>query len=255
MRRCSSLSAAVVGALALSALLPLSPVAAQPRGGDGYLFKRPIGSVALRVGAARPNATGSVFDFAADQLTLGPNQYLGLAYAADVVFNLTPRAEVVIGVGLNKRRLGSEYRDWVDNDDKEIEQQTRFDRAPVTVGLRWNLLPAGRKVSRLAWVPNKVVPYVAAGGGTMYWRFRQEGDFVDFQDNTRPVFRAIIEDRGWTAAGYAATGVTWGLGTITSLNTELRYDLASAPLRGDFEGFNNIGLSGVGLTAGLAFRF
>lgn len=251
MRRCFNLATAI----ALLAIIPSTPVHAQPRGGDGYLFKRPIGSVSLRVGASRPNATGSVFDFAAEQLTLGPNNYLGLAYAADVAFNLSPRAEIVLGVGVNKRRLGSSYRDWTDNNDKEIEQQTRFDRAPVTVGLRWNLLPAGRRVSRLAWVPSKVVPYLAAGGGTMYWRFRQEGDFVDFQDNTRPVFRAVIEDRGWTAAGYAATGLTVGLGAITSLNTELRYDVASAPLRGDFEGFSNIGLSGVGVTAGLAFRF
>lgn len=251
MRRCFAL----VTALALYAVVPSTPIGAQPRGGDGYLFKRPIGSVSLRIGAARPNATGSVFDFAADQLTLGPNNYVGLAYAGDFAFNLSPRAELVVGVGVNKRRLGSAYRDWVDNNDKEIEQQTRFDRVPISVGLRWNLLPAGRAVSRLAWVPNKVVPYVAAGGGTMYWRFRQEGDFVDFADNTKPVFRAIIEDNGWTAAGYAATGLTLGLGTITSLNTEVRYDIARAPLRGDFEGFSNIGLSGVGVTAGLSFRF
>lgn len=251
MRRCSTVATLVAALTVLSNV----PVSAQQRGGDGYLFTRPKGTLALRVGASRPNATGSVFDFASEQLTLGPNSYLGLAYAADIGVAVTSRAEVVLGVGVNKRRTGSEYRDWVDNNDRPIEQQTRFDRVPVTLGMRWNLRPAGRSVGRYAWVPSRMVPYVAAGGGTMYWRFRQEGDFVDFGSETRPVFRSIIEDNGWTAMGYAAGGVAFSLSPQVALNTELRYDVSQAPLRGDFEGFSNIGLSGVGLTAGLAFRF
>lgn len=248
----------------LPATLPVS-LPAQARGGDGYLFRRPMGSLSIRAGAARPNASGSVFDFVSGLLMprgssntnagLGPADYSSFSGALEASVNLTPRAELVLGAATSRRRVDSEYRKWVDNNDKPIEQMTRFSRTPISLGLKWNLTPAGRSISRLVWVPNRFVPYVAAGGGVMQWRFQQEGDFVDFQSRTLDVFKSTLQDKGWAPMAYAATGVSWNLNPSVAVTGEARYDMASAPLRGSFSGFNSIGLSGVGLTAGFQVRY
>lgn len=250
--------------IALLAVLPAT-LTAQQRGGDGYLFKRPTGSLTVRAGAARPNASGSVFEFVNGLLMprgasntnvgLGPSDYASFTGSVEAAFGLTQRSELVLGVAMSRRRVDSEYKKWVDNNDQPIEQMTRFSRMPITLGLKWNLTPPGRSVSRLVWVPNRLVPYVAAGAGVMQWRFQQEGDFVDFQSASFDVFKSTLQDKGWTPMGYAAAGLSWYVNPSIALTGEARYDAASAPLRGSFSGFDRIGLSGVGLSAGFQVRY
>jgi len=153
------------------------------------------------------------------------------------------------------RQVRSEYRDFVDNNDLPIEQATRLRRTAISVGVRYNLVPAGRAISRLAWVPTKLVPYVAAGGGAMRYRFQQEGDFVDFRSANQAVFRAKLGADGWAPLAYAATGLTWALLPSVAVNTEVRYDHSRAFIAGDFTGFDRTALSGVALSTGLQFRF
>jgi hypothetical protein len=246
----------IVRLAALLLALPLSLMAQQsPRGGDGYLFKRPFGTLSIRAGAARPNASGSVFSLADSLLTLSPNRYAGFAVTVESSMLVGDRGEVVLGVSVNNRKVGSEYRDWTDSKDLPIEQSTRFNRVPVSIGYKWNLRPSGRTVSRLAWVPNGFVPYVAAGGGAMWWSFRQEGDFVDFQTANLEVFRSVLQDRGWAPLAYAATGAAWHVTPSMAVTGEARFDASRSSLGGSFDGFRNIGLSGVGVTAGVQLRY
>ncbi len=243
-----------LGALlvALPGLLP-SMLPAQPVGGDGYLFRTPVASVAVRVGAGLPNASSDVFDQVAKDLTVARGDFRGFAFMADISVPLSQRFELQFSGGTSGRVLSSEYRSFVDNNELPIEQETSFRRVPLAVGLRWNLMPAGRQVSRLAWVPSRVTPYVAAGAGGMHYQFRQEGDFIDFRTND--VFSSKLMASGWGVLGYGAAGATVNLTPSLGLTTEARYDMSSATLRGDFQGFGPISLSGVGLTAGLLFRF
>ena len=61
--------------------------------------------------------------------------------------------------------LANEFRDWVDNNDEPIEQETKFRRLPLTVALRYYLTDRGRAVSQFAYIPNRYAPYVGVGGG------------------------------------------------------------------------------------------
>jgi hypothetical protein len=158
-------------------------------------------------------------------------------------------------VSSSGRRADSEYRDFIGSDDLPIEQSTRLRRMPASVGVRYNLLPAGRAISRLAWVPSKIVPYVAAGGGAMWYKFQQEGEFIDYLSPRLDVFRAKLEASGWAPLAYAATGFTWTTRPSVALNTEVRYDHSRTPMKGDFTGFDKTALSGVGVTTGIQFRF
>lgn len=238
--------------LACAAMIPAA-LSAQSRGGDGYLFRRPSATLSIRAGAGQPSANSDVFDFVSKDLTVGRSDFLGAAFMADISVPLSQRLELQFSGGTSGRRANSEYRGFVDNNDLPIEQQTTFRRVPLAVGLKWNLLPAGRQISRLAWVPSRIVPYVAAGGGTMYYQFRQSGDFIDFETND--VFSSKLTSSGWGALGYGAAGATFNVNRSVGLITELRYDVSNASLGGDFGGFDPISLSGVGVTAGLQFRF
>src|SRR5688500_11195093 len=78
---------------------------------------------------------------------------------------------------------------------QEIEQTTTLNQLNFTGSLKFALLPKGRNISRLAWIPRTLVPYVGAGGGIGSYKFEQFGDFVDFQDNR--VFADLFQSNGW----------------------------------------------------------
>ena len=157
------------------------------------------------------------------------------------------------GVANHQRSAGSEYRKFVGDDDLPINQRTTFHRIPVTAGVQWNLVPAGRTLGRLAWVPTRVVPYVAAGGGFMSYRFRQQGEFIDAQ--SLDIFRSTMESRGWAPVGYLAAGTTFNVSPDVGITMELRRDQARGETYGAFRDFRTIDLASTSATVGFTFRY
>lgn len=235
--------------------LALAPdlATAQTGAGDGYLFHSPQATLSLRMGMSRPSANSRVFDFTSEQLTVDRNDFLGFSAAADLNVSITRRLAFQMGTAVSARQTQSEYRDYVDNDDLPIEQRTTFRRAPVTAGLKFALTNPGRSLGRYAWVPSKVTPYVAGGAGLMYYSFKQDGDFVDYQDFA--VFNSTLSSSGWTNMAYGAVGVDYSMSARMGLITEARYERARANMGTDFQGFDRIDLSGLQVTAGLHLRF
>ncbi len=243
----------VFGVLA-SGLLAPGALLAQKTGGDGFLFERPTASFSLRLGAGQPNARGGLFDFVSSDLTVAKRDYLGTNFVAGVNLARSERLEIEATIGVSGRRIPSVYRDFVDNNDDEIEQETLLQRVPLALGLRLNLVPAGRRVSQLVWVPSRLVPYVSAGAGATRYLFRQEGDFVNF--NTDEIFNSRMVTKGWGPLGYVATGLTWNIGGGgAGWTVEARYDMSHASVSGDFVGFDPVSLSGIGITSGFIYRF
>jgi hypothetical protein len=91
------------------------------------------------------------------------------------------------------------------------------------------------------------------GGGAMWYRFRQEGDFIDFTNNN--VFHDTFESSGFTPMAHLLAGMDYSLSPRWGLTAEGRYEFANAALSQDFSGFHRIDLSGFSLTAGFAVRF
>ena len=239
--------------VAVLAALPVLPLSAQSGGGDGYLFSAPHATLSIRGGLARPTASSDVFSFVTERLTVNRGDFVGVSFASDLGFRLTHRIDLVLGTGISTRERRSEYRDLVDMDDLPIEQRTTFRRIPMTAGVKVHLRPSGRSVGKLAWVPTRLAPYVAAGGGMMYYVFKQDGDFVDYQ--TFDVFRTSLRSTDVAGMAYGAVGGTYSLAPRIGVNVEVRYDRARGPLDADFRDFDPIDLSGAGLTAGFLFRF
>jgi hypothetical protein len=242
----------MAGVLLAAALLGAAPARAQSTG-DGFLFRTPRGSLSIRAGYDRALAGGDLFSFVTNEMTLQKSDFGGFAVAGDLAATLSPRLDLVFGVAWSGSRTGSEYRNWWDNNNLPITQTTTLERVPLTASLKWYARPRGRSVGNFAWVPGKAAPFFGAGIGAMWSRFRQVGDFIDFNTSNNSVFRDDFSSPSWTFTAHAFAGLQLNVGTHTFMTTEARYTWAKAALSSDFSGFGKLDLSGLSLTAGFGW--
>ncbi len=145
------------------------------------------------------------------------------------------RVEVGASVGFYTRSVPSVYRDFVDLDGTEIEQDLKLRIMPVMAIVRF--MPFGRA--------GTVQPYVGFGAGVLRFRYSEIGEFVD------PSNFDIFEDR-YVATGSAPGGAFLGGlklplgGDIYGLNLEYRYQFGTGNTGGASNGFldEKIDLSG-----------
>lgn len=240
-------------AAALSAaLLALSAPALAQDNGAGFLFGTPHATFTLRGGATAPAARGDLFGFVTDQFTLGRGDFRAPAIDASLAFRLAPRLDLDFGAGYSRSHRDSEFRHWVDNNNLPIQQSTALARVPLTASAKLYLAPRGRSVGELAWIPARFAPYVGVGGGAMWYRFMQEGDFIDFA--TTNVFSDRFTSSGWTKTALVMAGADYALGPRTAITADARYHWAKGRLGPDFVGFDGIDLSGFALTLGFTVR-
>jgi hypothetical protein len=235
-----------------AALLLATPVHAQS-GGDGFLFKPPSGTVTFRTGFDHARAGSDLFTFTTDQLTVNRADFSTPTIAADVSIRVSRRADVMISIGHSQSQTKSEFRHWVDNAGLPIEQTTTFHRVPLTGSIKMYLLQPGRSIGHFAWVPARFSPYVGAGGGMMWYRFAQVGDFIDF--NTTKVFPDSFDSSGWTPTVHGIGGLDISLHPRFALTTEARYEWGKGQLSSDFAGFDRLDLSGFTVTTGISVRY
>jgi hypothetical protein len=235
-----------------------APALAQ-RSGDGFLFRRPVGTLTIRGGYDRAIAGSDFFREVTSRLTLNRGSFSAPAVGADLAFTLRDRVDLVVGSTFARAARDSEYRDFVGDDDagSSITQRTSFTRVPVTAALRYYLAPRGERVGTFAWIPRTVAPFVGAGGGAVYYNLGQSGEVIveDAAGDLRAV-PANLRSSGWTGAVLGSAGLDVSLSPRFLLTTELRYTRASARLApGSFEGLEPLDLSGAAMTAGVAVRF
>ncbi len=230
-----------------------SPPPALPRPAPDFLFGRPDGSVGLRGSWLFARAGSDWYDFVTDQLTLEDRDFNAPAIGVDVGIALAPRVEAVIGVDYSQAGAESEYRRLVDNNRLPIAQHTRLREVNLSGSVRFALTGRGRDVSRFAWVPRSVVPYVGAGGGMLWFEVQQTGDFVDFVDLS--VFSDVFRSRGWTPSAQVFGGVDLRVYRRLFLTVDGRYLWAAGDLGRDWVDFDPIDLAGFRLAAGINVLF
>jgi hypothetical protein len=247
---------AVRTAFAFATLFVLCTNAAhaeEQAGGPGFLFRTPRAVAGARVSWLRPAAGSDIFSFVQQHLTLDRGDFDRPAIVMEGGLALSPRVDVLGGVEYSKSTAASEYRDFVDNLRRPIMQRTELNLINLTGSLKFSLLPKGQSVSRLAWVPRGFVPFVGAGGGVAWYRLRQFGDFVDFQDFA--VFNDSFRSDGAAPAAHAFGGVDLRVWRGVALTMEARYVWAHADLGSDFIEFDPIDLSGLRLSSGVSVLF
>jgi len=221
----------------------------QSPGTPDFLFGRPHGSIGIRSGWMFARAGSDIFTFVQDRLTVNRKDFNAPALAVDVGVAVAPRTDVVVGFDFSRSSTASEYRRFVDNNRLPVTQDTRLQQVNLSGSMKFALMPRGREVSPHAWIPRTVTPYVGAGGGLLWYEFRQEGDFVDFA-NLR-IFSDTFRSRGWTPSAHIFGGVDVKLWRRLYFTGEARYLWSHARLGRDFSGFQPIDLAGSKMTGGI----
>jgi hypothetical protein len=238
------------GVAVLLALL-LQPAAAAAQ--DGFLFRAPSVGVTLRGGPMQYITGSDLFDQLRQDLTLRRRDFRAPAVGAEFAVMALPRVDFVVGVMYSQAERRSEFWDWVGDDDLPIEQVTTLRTVPVTATVRYLLVPRGQRISRMAWLPNRTTPYVGAGGGIVWYRLQQDGEFVDFEDFD--IFYDVLETSGSTAMVHALAGVDHWFMPRLGLNAEVRYSHGGARPDQSFRFFDRLDLSGVQATLGFSVRW
>ena len=229
--------------------------AGQPpaRSAPDFLFGRPRFVIGASAGWLLASASGGIFDFTRDLLTIDEDDFDTGVFRFAFGWSLSPRLDLMLEAGYSRATITSMYREFVDADGLEIFQRTELSQGPLVGSLRFWLIPRGREVGRFAWVPRRIAPYVGAGGGLYRYHFTQIGDFVDFVDLS--IFTDALESSGWTPSRHVFGGASVNLTPQLFANVEARYVWANTPLSDDFVGFDNIDLNGLRITIGIEYLF
>jgi opacity protein-like surface antigen len=239
---------AVAALMAVGAAVP----ARAQSSGDGFLFHRPYAKIGVRGGYSVARAGSDLFEFTTENLTVNKRDFSGLSFGGAIGFTVTQRMDITLDAGYSRTKKESEFRNLIGSDSLPIQQSTAFERVPLTANLKYYLSSPGQSVGKAAWIPAKVTPWVGAGAGVMHYRFKQEGEFVDFKTNA--VFPSTFDSKGWAPMLQGMAGADLTLTPLLALTGEARYLWARGELGRDFSGFNKIDLSGVSASVGLSIR-
>jgi opacity protein-like surface antigen len=219
-----------------------------------FMLGRPRGSIGVRGGFLFAGAKSDIFDFVTDILAIEKSDFNTGAFAFEAGYSVTPRLDIIATADFNAMNHGSDYRDWQDNRGLPIQQTTELKQKNFTASAKFSLLPRGRAISRLAWIPRTFMPYVGAGGGYGKYEFRQNGDFVDF-DNGNRVFSDTFNSNGWAPTFHVLGGTDIRVYKHLLLSLDARYSWQKATLDQDFIDFEPIDLGGFRFGAGFHLAF
>ena len=212
-------------------------------------------SVGIRAYWSRPRTESDLFAFVTDELTLSKSDFSAPGVALDVGFPVASRLDVLAGVEFDRADAASEDRHFVEDNGLPILQETALQQLNLSGSLELALRPRGRSIGQYAWITARATPYLGAGGGLLWYRFEQAGDFVDSLDLERPIFTAQLVSGDWTVSTHVFGGIDIRLSRRLLLTTEVRYRWADATMGQDFVGFDPIDLTGVRAGVGVQLMF
>jgi hypothetical protein len=232
-----------------------SPAVQAPPSPD-FMIGRPRVMIGMRGNWNVATAGSDIYDFITDQLTIEKSGFNMPTLGAEFGINITPRLDIVFGVEGGRSSNQSEYRDKVEQVGTQllpIQQTTTLRQLNISGAIRFAVLPKGRSVSRYAWIPRTVTPYVGIGGGMVQYNLEQIGDFVDFQDDH--IFTDNFFSSAWAPMFLGFGGADIQLYRHLYMSIEGKYIKASAPLEQKFIGFDPIDLSGFRFGGGIHVVF
>ena len=117
----------------------------------------------------------------------------------------------------------------------------------VPLGVSLRVLPLDRYAA--------VQPYATVGADVFFYKYEEFGDFIDFFDNSRPIFNDSFRSQGAIFGGHAAAGLRVPLGHDFAITGEVRYQFAPTKRMNDDFDQNRIDVSGGSATLGVRLRF
>ena len=255
---CAALSLIAVAAPAGAQTPTPQPASSyQAPSSPDFLIGRPRASIGVRGEWLFASAGSDIFDFVTKQLTLDKSSFNTPGIGMDLAISLTDRLDLVGGFDIAQSSTPSEYRDHVERVGTRllpIQQTTSLRQANVSASIRFAVTPRGRTISRFAWIPSTIVPYVGVGGGMTNYEFTQDGDFGDVNNSNR-IFSDTFRSHGWAPTVHVLGGADIQVYKRMFMSVEGRYGWANATLDNDFVDFDPIDLGGFRFGAGFHIMF
>ncbi|MBW8876053.1 MAG: outer membrane beta-barrel protein [Acidobacteria bacterium] len=230
---------ALSGLLAVTAL----PASAQYRHHSYYGSDRD-GEFRIHVGSFRPDGKSDYWDGIRNDFTgSDPSDFDNANFGLDYILPLNGPISLMFSGSVYEGSSSNAYRNFADNFGGRIRHDTTLDIASVSAGLLFHLAPRSAPVQ----------PYVGVGGGIYPWRLKESGDFIDFNQASRPVFSADLKSDGTAFGYYGLVGLEVPVSRRLNLFAEGRWTRVDDKLNKDFEGFGKLDLSGREIAAGLSW--
>ena len=176
-------------------------------------FNPPNGSSRTSGDVINENQTFLVFD---------TDEFGGAAIGGEWLVGLGRFLEAGAGVSYTAQTVPSFYQDFVDPDGTEVDQDLHLRITPIAFTVRF--LPLGQATP--------FQPYVGGGLGIFNWKYRESGEFIDFNAG-REIFVDTFEANGNATGAIVLGGVRFA-GRRFSAGGEIRYQHASGDLPSDF---------------------
>jgi hypothetical protein len=170
------------------------------------------------------------------------SDFKSAAIGAEWLLPIGNFVEAGAGISFAQKTVPSVYAEFIDSDGSEIDQDLKLRQVPIAFTVR--ALPLGQQ--------NPVQPYFGGGINVVRWKYTEDGEFIDF-DNNQEIFTETYEASGTKVAPVLLGGVRYA-GDAFSFGGELRWQKADVDLSTDFTG-SKLDLTGVTLQFTLGVRF
>jgi len=206
----------------------------------------------IGIGAFEPRGSSDLWEQNEQNFTFAPDDFDGLVGAASLGTLINNFVAFDFGISYYQGDTRSADRVYVDIYGNAINHESRLQLSPVTAELR--IMPFGfYRGGKPANGPQHVVPYFGFGGGALLWRYEEEGEFVDTL--TLTTFQGDFSSRGVAPEYHGFVGVDLLLSHQVSVFLEGRVSRAKDNLDSDYQGFDELDLSGTSLMIGTRIRF
>ena len=216
--------------------------------GMGFMLIAPAGTFAsgveLRVGGFAPRGHSDLFSDVNELYGVRRQDFQGVTGGIEYSFNAGNHVELGLHLDGYGRRVESSYRDFEREDGSPIFQELQLTVVPLGFSVRF--LPAGRRA--------RVSPYVAAGADVFFYKYEEQGEFIDFFSDNLDVSTDAFVSKGAAGGFHVAAGLRVPVSRDFSLTGEVRYQQARTRMNDDFSA-NRIDLSGPSATVGVRLRF
>ena len=203
-------------------------------------------TISVQVGAFLPKGensrvTGDVLDVNREYLIFDFGDFNGLLVSGDWSFALGEYLEASAGFGYYQSTVPAIYREWINEDGSEIEQDLTLRIMPATAVVR--VLPLGARQA--------FQPYFGGGLAVYFWRYTETGEFLGTDDS---VFSDTFEASGTSVGPIAVFGLRGVVSQSAVIGIEGRYQWGEGDLSQDFLG-EKVNLGGFSILGTFGFRF
>lgn len=150
------------------------------------------------------------------------DEFGGASFGGEWLVGLGRFLEAGAGVSYTAQTVPSFYRNFVDPDGTEVDQDLYLRITPIAFTVR--VLPFGQSTP--------IQPYFGGGLGVINWKYRESGEFIDFNAG-REIFVETFEATGNSTGAIVLGGVRFA-GRRFTAGGEVRYQNASGDLPSDF---------------------